>query len=135
MWEYLIKALRPLSTRAPDSDIRAPHGASGAEAGRSAEHTPATQLRHESAGGAAGTAPQRDLKQRGLQCPQCAATMQTKLLDSVAIDECPGCGGVFLDRGELEEIRGEWHEERAGRGSLLLYTPHGLTDHVRDSHD
>jgi uncharacterized protein len=37
-----------------------------------------------------------------LECPKCAAKMVTTDRSGIMIDECCGCRGVYLDRGELE---------------------------------
>lgn len=144
MWEYFVKALRPLSKKAPDADVRAAHSATGAEMARTApdaRHMPPPENAARQAAtdprSSGGEAPPP--AQRGLHCPACQAEMETRRLRSVEIDCCPACGGVFLDRGELEELSGEWGEESARSDDdsrrLLLYTPHGLTGSVRDHGD
>jgi Zn-finger nucleic acid-binding protein len=40
----------------------------------------------------------------GLTCPKCAAKWDTHDRNGVVIEECAGCRGVFLDRGELERL-------------------------------
>ena len=37
-----------------------------------------------------------------LNCPKCDSQMVTKDRNGIMIDECGGCRGVYLDRGELE---------------------------------
>lgn len=37
-------------------------------------------------------------------CPKCQNTMRTVDRQGVHIDQCEGCRGIFLDRGELESI-------------------------------
>lgn len=45
-----------------------------------------------------------------MQCPVCATqTLQMAERHGIEIDYCPGCRGVWLDRGELDKII-----ERAG---------------------
>ncbi len=44
-----------------------------------------------------------------MQCPRCQQTMrererQTPSGDLVVMDICPGCGGIWLDAGELEKL-------------------------------
>ncbi|WP_082068066.1 zf-TFIIB domain-containing protein [Mycolicibacterium llatzerense] len=39
-----------------------------------------------------------------IQCPRCAAQMLPVARFGVEIDQCTGCGGIFLDRGELEQL-------------------------------
>lgn len=37
-------------------------------------------------------------------CPKCLAQMLPVKRFGVEIDQCTGCGGIFLDRGELEVL-------------------------------
>lgn len=37
-------------------------------------------------------------------CPKCLAQMLPVNRFGVEIDQCTGCGGIFLDRGELEVL-------------------------------
>ena len=39
-----------------------------------------------------------------MACPRCGAAMTEVALEHVKIDRCAGCGGVFLDKGELELV-------------------------------
>jgi uncharacterized protein len=39
-------------------------------------------------------------------CPKCQNTMRTVDRQGIHIDQCDGCRGIFLDRGELESILG-----------------------------
>jgi len=39
-----------------------------------------------------------------MQCPVCKEPMVTLELNNVEIDYCFDCGGIWLDRGELEEL-------------------------------
>ncbi|MEA5361805.1 zf-TFIIB domain-containing protein [Amycolatopsis sp., V23-08] len=39
-------------------------------------------------------------------CPKCQNQMRTVDKNGVHIDQCEGCRGIFLDRGELEAISG-----------------------------
>lgn len=53
-----------------------------------------------------------------IKCPKCDDVVMKmhffSVKKSVEVDECPGCGGFWLDAGELREIRGlyETEEER-----------------------
>lgn len=40
----------------------------------------------------------------GVICPKCQNTMRTVDRQGIHIDQCDGCRGIFLDRGELETI-------------------------------
>jgi uncharacterized protein len=37
-------------------------------------------------------------------CPKCQNTLRTVDRQGIHIDQCDGCRGIFLDRGELESI-------------------------------
>jgi hypothetical protein len=37
-----------------------------------------------------------------MKCPGCGSEMNEIAVEHVKVDRCTGCGGVFLDKGELE---------------------------------
>lgn len=39
-----------------------------------------------------------------LLCPKCQAPMRTMDRSGVVLERCSECGGIFLDRGELERL-------------------------------
>lgn len=39
-----------------------------------------------------------------MKCPVCDETLREVQKHGVSVDICPGCKGVWLDRGELEKI-------------------------------
>lgn len=45
-----------------------------------------------------------------LTCPICQEPMREVVRQGVAIDLCPRCGGVWLDRGELEKLLNAVHQ-------------------------
>lgn len=56
-----------------------------------------------------------------MQCPKCEVEMDEVRKLDVIIDSCSRCGGIWLDKGELEKIRKaesapgpeeEYHEKR-----------------------
>ena len=53
------------------------------------------------------TAPQ------GLLCPTCRVDLVMSERQSIEIDYCPKCRGVWLDRGELDKIIAKSAEEEA----------------------
>ncbi len=60
-----------------------------------------------------------------LFCPKCGMAMHAHKYSSakeVSVDECYGCGGFFLDSGELKEIRDQYmsEEERDAYVDKLL---------------
>lgn len=44
------------------------------------------------------------MSQAGLQCPKCREDMTSYERGGVVVDQCTGCRGIFLDRGELERL-------------------------------
>jgi Zn-finger nucleic acid-binding protein len=55
-----------------------------------------------------------------LICPKCRGKMRTYERNGVLVDQCEECRGIFLDRGELEQLldaqrgdeRRDVHDER-----------------------
>lgn len=43
-------------------------------------------------------------KPKKLTCPKCAGPMRTYARNGITIDQCTACHGIFLDRGELEQL-------------------------------
>jgi Zn-finger nucleic acid-binding protein len=39
-----------------------------------------------------------------LICPKCGSDMRSYERNGVVVDQCTGCRGIFLDRGELERL-------------------------------
>lgn len=39
-----------------------------------------------------------------MHCPKCGSKMMEITFRAIAVDECPCCGGLFFDKGELEQI-------------------------------
>ena len=53
------------------------------------------------------------------KCPKCGCDLQEREHHHVKVDECAECGGVWLDKGELDMI-GEFDQRGSGFiGSLL----------------
>lgn len=130
MWEYLVKAIRPLRSPPESSDI---HAARQPDA--SARVAPTD---NESSPNAGAAVARRRAADRQLKCPACGAVMRAESLKSVEIDRCPACGGVFLDRGELQAIFGREFSSYASsvdehERPYVIYTPHGLSNRVRDA--
>lgn len=47
----------------------------------------------------------RSLKEaHWMHCPKCGTTLQEVEYRGVHLDQCPGCGGIFLDAGELDQV-------------------------------
>lgn len=43
-------------------------------------------------------------KKTKLICPKCKGSMRTYARNGITIDQCRTCHGIFLDRGELEQL-------------------------------
>ena len=58
-------------------------------------------------------------------CPRCGDTVMARHFFSVKmaveVDECPKCGGFWLDRGELAKIRTLFGSEEEGRKAAREY--------------
>jgi len=39
-----------------------------------------------------------------LRCPKCDAPMRMYERNGIHVDRCTDCGGIFLDRGELDRL-------------------------------
>jgi Zn-finger nucleic acid-binding protein len=39
-----------------------------------------------------------------MTCPRCSNELRAQRREGVEIDVCPQCGGVWLDRGELDRL-------------------------------
>jgi uncharacterized protein len=50
-----------------------------------------------------------------LVCPRCGETLRARTEHDVHLDECPACGGLWLDRGELELLAKREEEGWFGR--------------------
>lgn len=50
-----------------------------------------------------------------LRCPKCGERLRERILHEITLDECPACGGFWLDRGEFEELAGRENEGWFGR--------------------
>lgn len=51
-----------------------------------------------------------------LRCPRDGTVMVERPHHGVTVDDCPQCGGVFLDRGELELLE---HVDDGGVGRFV----------------
>jgi Pyruvate/2-oxoacid:ferredoxin oxidoreductase delta subunit len=62
---------------------------------------------------------QKDRELCSMRCPKCGHRLEETVYQNVRIDRCAGCGGVWLDLGELEalapEARTSWLGELLSR--------------------
>lgn len=40
-----------------------------------------------------------------ITCPKCNTVLDRKVIRRVEVDQCSGCGGLWLDRGELVKLK------------------------------
>ena len=50
-----------------------------------------------------------------MRCPKCGAPLKERRFQKIAIDQCTGCGGIWLDAGELEPIAKKDDESWLGK--------------------
>jgi hypothetical protein len=50
-----------------------------------------------------------------MTCPRCGQALQERVEHGVTVDECPGCGGLWLDKGELEALASSEEQGWFGR--------------------
>ena len=73
-----------------------------------------------------------------LICPKCRGEMRTYERNGILIDQCAECRGIFLDRGELEQLLdAERGNERSGERDEDRHDERhpGYRDDHRDDHD
>ncbi len=39
-----------------------------------------------------------------MKCPKCGEPLKARSFQKIEIDQCTGCGGIWLDPGELETV-------------------------------
>ena len=71
-------------------------------------------------------------------CPKCQNLMQTVDRRGVHIEQCQGCRGIFLDRGELEQMVGAEQSYYGAAAAPPAYRadsppPRVRLPHIRDS--
>lgn len=55
-----------------------------------------------------------------MKCPKCGHDLQERVIESVAVDVCTYCEGVFFDAGELDSLFQKREDERKGLLRKLL---------------
>jgi Zn-finger nucleic acid-binding protein len=56
----------------------------------------------------------------GRSCPRCAESLGTFDAGAVQIDACAACGGLYLDRGELERLVEQTKDAERGAAASSL---------------
>lgn len=80
-----------------------------------------------------------------LVCPKCRGAMRSYERNGVTIDQCTECRGIFLDRGELEQLvdaestyyersRGDQHEGDEHDAPKHRGDRHGGDEHDAPKH-
>jgi hypothetical protein len=41
---------------------------------------------------------------RGMRCPKCPGALQTYNFEGFMLESCQECGGIWMDKGELEAV-------------------------------
>lgn len=65
----------------------------------------------------AGETPSALREAAPMRCPKCSESLRRRGLHNVTVDECPACGGIWLDKGEFEALA---KREQEGWFSRLL---------------
>lgn len=39
-----------------------------------------------------------------MKCPKCGESLKARSFQKIEIDQCGGCGGIWLDAGEIEQV-------------------------------
>jgi Zn-finger nucleic acid-binding protein len=42
-----------------------------------------------------------------MRCPKCGEPLKERSFQKVAVDQCTGCHGIWLDAGEIDEVAGK----------------------------
>jgi Zn-finger nucleic acid-binding protein len=50
------------------------------------------------------TTPEQATTEATMVCPRCGGEMRTHQRNGVTIEQCRKCHGIFLDRGEFEQL-------------------------------
>jgi hypothetical protein len=74
-----------------------------------------------------------------LHCPQCTDKIQLKrhffsVKRDVTVDECPECGGYWLDPGELRTIRTDFSSDEERQAAAAAYFDEVFGDKLKAEH-
>jgi Zn-finger nucleic acid-binding protein len=45
-----------------------------------------------------------DIQEQKLKCPKCGGAWESFTFQGIALERCGQCGGIWMDKGELEEV-------------------------------
>lgn len=74
----------------------------------------------------------RQLNSRDISCPGCGSQTESTeyaYCSQVVVNRCPNCGGIWLDKGELEAIEVFYERSRKESRKLRLSFLKGLLRH------
>ena len=128
MWDYITKRIGKARSKSESSDIHAPKNIPPFHKTDAISSETENQKKEDD------SHQSKTQKTRRLHCPVCSTLMVIKYIGNAMIDQCPDCDGIFLDKGELQTISGtnlSSYEKTDNDDSYLIYTPHGLSEHVR----
>jgi Zn-finger nucleic acid-binding protein len=65
-----------------------------------------------------------DKQESKLHCPKCSGLLESYTFQGFALDRCQSCGGIWMDKGELEGVirkitrgpLGEWIDKLTAKG-------------------
>ncbi len=55
-----------------------------------------------------------------MHCPKCGKELKTMDYEGVQIDRCVACQGIWLDKGELDQLRNHQHKKKSNFFSMLF---------------
>jgi hypothetical protein len=58
-----------------------------------------------------------------MRCPKCGNALKEVQLESVTVDQCGSCGGVFFDAGELDHYLRDHRPTSKGLEKLFSWMP------------
>lgn len=72
-----------------------------------------------------------------MNCPKCGETMRNYERSGVTVDQCTGCRGIYLDRGELERLvdaEAGYYATGPDRATFDSRSGHGREGHGDEGH-
>ena len=49
-----------------------------------------------------------------IKCPKCATSLESKTLETIPVDQCPTCHGIWFDEQELQSVLTRSHDLSSG---------------------
>jgi len=63
------------------------------------------ELLEQQRAAAAAAAAEAERRSHHMKCPKCGHDLATMDYEGISIDRCTSCAGIWLDPGELEQLR------------------------------